>query len=51
MKHYFFEMTDDRNLTSHTYDEEFAQNLYKKVMNYYEPIKTLFERIKKLSEL
>jgi nucleotidyltransferase substrate binding protein (TIGR01987 family) len=47
----FLEMTDDRNLISHTYDEEVAQNLYKKVMNYYEPMKTLFERIKKLSEL
>ena len=28
------EMTDDRNLTSHTYVEELAEQIYKKVENY-----------------
>ncbi|AEH22266.1 nucleotidyltransferase substrate binding protein, HI0074 family [Thermodesulfobacterium geofontis OPF15] len=41
----FIQMTDDRNLTSHTYDEEIAENLYKKVKNYYTLLKSLIERI------
>lgn len=28
------EMTDDRNLTSHTYHEEVAEEIYRKVKNY-----------------
>jgi nucleotidyltransferase substrate binding protein (TIGR01987 family) len=44
------EMTDDRNLTSHTYDEELADKLYQKINNHYELMKSLFERIKKLIE-
>jgi nucleotidyltransferase substrate binding protein (TIGR01987 family) len=41
----FIQMTDDRNLTSHTYDEEIAENLYKKVKNYYTLLKSLIELI------
>lgn len=41
----FIQMTDDRNLTSHTYDEEIAENLYKKIKNYYALLKSLIERI------
>ena len=44
----FLQMTDDRNLTSHTYDEEIAETLYKKIKNYYILMKKLFERIKNL---
>jgi nucleotidyltransferase substrate binding protein (TIGR01987 family) len=41
----FIQMTDDRNLTSYTYDEEIAENLYKKVKNYYTLLKSLIKRI------
>ncbi len=30
------EMTDDRNLTSHTYHEEIAMEIYQKIRGYYE---------------
>ncbi|MBU4221280.1 MAG: nucleotidyltransferase substrate binding protein [Euryarchaeota archaeon] len=30
------EMTDDRNLTSHTYHEEVAMEIYQKIRGYYE---------------
>jgi len=43
----FLQMTDDRNLTSHTYDEEIAENLYKRVRNHFELMLTLFKRINK----
>jgi nucleotidyltransferase substrate binding protein (TIGR01987 family) len=42
----FLQMTDDRNLTSHTYNEELAENLYKKIKYYYGLMKVLFDRIK-----
>lgn len=29
------EMTDDRNLTAHTYHEEVAEEIYKKIKDYY----------------
>lgn len=29
------EMTDDRNLTSHTYHEEVAEEIYRKIKDYY----------------
>uniref|UniRef100_A0A7C4JR52 DUF86 domain-containing protein n=1 Tax=Thermodesulfobacterium geofontis TaxID=1295609 RepID=A0A7C4JR52_9BACT len=43
----FLQMTDDRNLTSHTYNEELAENLYKRIKDYWILMKKLFERIKK----
>ncbi len=40
------EMTDDRNLTSHTYHEGLAKNIYEKLPQYYELCKYLLEQIK-----
>jgi len=40
------EMTDDRNLTSHTYREEVADKIYKKIKDYYTLMHTVFEQIK-----
>lgn len=43
------EMTDDRNLTSHTYDEEIAERIYKKIPQYLELMKNiLLEMMKKM---
>ncbi len=41
------EMTDDRNLTSHTYLEDVAEQIYYKIPRYYELMANIFERIKK----
>jgi nucleotidyltransferase substrate binding protein (TIGR01987 family) len=41
------EMTDDRNLTSHTYDEDLAEGLYYKLHEHYEPMKEVLEIIKR----
>ncbi|MBU4491635.1 MAG: nucleotidyltransferase substrate binding protein [Euryarchaeota archaeon] len=35
------EMTDDRNLTAHTYHEEVAEEIYRKIKGYY----TLMDRV------
>jgi nucleotidyltransferase substrate binding protein (TIGR01987 family) len=43
----FIQMTDDRNLTSHTYDEGGADLLFGKVRGYYQLIRELLWRIKK----
>jgi nucleotidyltransferase substrate binding protein (TIGR01987 family) len=43
----FIQMTDDRNLTSHTYDEEVADLLFGKVRGYYQLMRELLLRIKK----
>lgn len=40
------EMTDDRNLTSHTYLEEIAQKIYGKVKYYYKLMSDILRRIK-----
>jgi len=39
------EMTDDRNMTAHTYKEEISQILYEKVANYYNLMEVLLEQI------
>ena len=40
------EMTDDRNLTSHTYLEEVAEKIYRKIKDYYRLMKSIFNKIK-----
>jgi hypothetical protein len=37
----FLEMADDRNLTTHTYKEEVAQNLYEKIKGHCKLLKEL----------
>jgi nucleotidyltransferase substrate binding protein (TIGR01987 family) len=39
------EMTDDRNLTSHTYLEDVAEHIYHKIPVYYKLMANIFERI------
>jgi nucleotidyltransferase substrate binding protein (TIGR01987 family) len=41
------EMTDDRNLTSHTYDEELAKELYNKLRQYYKLMEEILKKIEK----
>jgi len=43
----FIQMTDDRNLTSHTYDEGVADLLFGKVRGYYQLMRELLLRIKR----
>jgi nucleotidyltransferase substrate binding protein (TIGR01987 family) len=40
------EMTDDRNLTSHTYLEEVAEKIYMKIKDYYDLMSNVFNHIK-----
>jgi hypothetical protein len=40
-------MTDDRNLTSHTYDEELAKELYNKLPQYYKLMEEILKKIEK----
>ena len=44
------EMTDDRNLTSHTYIEEVAESIYEKIRDYNELMDTVLNHIKKRFE-
>lgn len=44
------EMTDDRNLTSHTYIEEVAESIYEKIRDYSELMDTVLNHIKKRFE-
>jgi nucleotidyltransferase substrate binding protein (TIGR01987 family) len=44
------EMTDDRNLTAHTYIEEVAEQIYKKAKSYYKLMNNLFSPVKKSLE-
>jgi len=46
----FLEMTDDRNLTSHTYIEEVAQKIYEKIKDYYKIMFDLLAKIKQRVE-
>ncbi len=39
------EMTDDRNLSTHTYDEEAIEGIYQKVRNYWKLMDDICERI------
>lgn len=41
------EMTDDRNLTTHTYVEEVADSIYEKIRDYYQLMDTVFNQIRK----
>ena len=41
----FLEMTDDRNMTSHTYKEEVSKVLYGKMLNHYILMEKLMEKI------
>jgi nucleotidyltransferase substrate binding protein (TIGR01987 family) len=43
---FFLEMTDDGNLTSHTYEEVTAEELFKKIPRYDEEMGKLLERAK-----
>lgn len=40
-------MVDDRNLTSHTYNELLAQEISQRVANYYKLIQTILKKIEK----
>ena len=44
------EMTDDRNLTSHTYIEEVAEQIYKKVKDYCKLMDSIFYLVQKRFE-
>ncbi len=39
------EMTDDRNLTSHTYRETVAEEIYSKISNYYNFMNNIYQGI------
>ncbi|MEJ5166607.1 MAG: HI0074 family nucleotidyltransferase substrate-binding subunit [Thermoanaerobaculia bacterium] len=41
------EMTDDRNLTSHTYIEKIAENIYSKISTYVNLMEFILGKIKK----
>ena len=41
----FLEMTDDRNMTSHTYKEEVSKVLYEKMNNHYLLMESLMGKI------
>jgi nucleotidyltransferase substrate binding protein (TIGR01987 family) len=41
-------MLNDRNLTSHTYKEEAAKEIYESIQLYYPELRRLFEALKKL---
>ena len=41
----FLDMLNDRNLTTHTYDEEAAESIYSKLDGYYSSLKFLVDRI------
>ncbi len=41
----FLEMTDDRNMTSHTYKEEVSMVLYEKMRNHYILMECLMKKI------
>ncbi len=41
----FLEMTDDRNMTSHTYKEEVSKILYEKMRNHYTLMEKLMDKI------
>ena len=43
----FLEMTDDRNMTSHTYKEEVSQMLYDKMCKYYKIMEKLLGYVRK----
>lgn len=43
--HLFLLMTDDRNLTTHTYEELTAKELYNKVPKYVEAMSAVIERL------
>jgi len=39
-------MTDDRNLTSHTYIEQIAEQIYRKIEQYYKLMEAIFNLAK-----
>lgn len=41
------EMTDDRNLTSHTYIEKIAENIYSKISTYVNLMELILRKIKR----
>ena len=44
------EMTDERNLTSHTYVEEVAESIYEKIADYYRLMDTVVTTVRDTSE-
>ncbi len=46
----FLEMTDDRNMTSHTYKEEVAQIIYSKLNDYCTLMENIMERLEITTE-
>ncbi len=41
----FLEMTDDRNMTSHTYNEDVSKILYEKMSDHYISMESLMEKV------
>jgi nucleotidyltransferase substrate binding protein (TIGR01987 family) len=41
------EMTDDRNLTSHTYHEEVAEEIYARIKDYYNLMNKIYQNLTK----
>ncbi len=41
----FLEMTDDRNMTSHTYNEDVSKVLYEKMSDHYISMESLMEKV------
>lgn len=42
----FLEMTDDRNMTTHTYKDEVSRIIYRKIPDYYNLMEVLIGRVK-----
>ncbi len=47
----FLQMTDDRNETSHTYNEAFAEELAKRIANYYQLMSEIVKKIESKNSL
>jgi len=41
-----FKMVEDRNLTSHTYNKDLAEEIYKRIPKYYDLMKKILDRCK-----
>jgi hypothetical protein len=43
------EMTDDRNMTAHTYHEEVAEEIYRKIKGYYSRMDNVSKKLGDIS--